>query len=79
MVQHLRKQGVYKQALLEVQERASSALVDLIGRKGATVHQAWELVMNQMVFLPSEEEVPVLPPDQMPYSQPQGKTAQINS
>ena len=71
MVRHLRKKGVYKEALLEVQEKAELALVDLISRKGAKPHQAWELVMNQMVFLPSEDEVPVLPPDQMPYSQPQ--------
>ena len=76
MVRHLQKKGVYRAYLLETQERASEALVDLISRRGATYHQAWEIVSTEMVFLPDEKEVPVLPPNQMPYSQPQPKSLQ---
>jgi len=76
MVRHLEKQGVYQQYLLETQERASEALVDLISMRGAKPHEAWEIVTTEMIFLPDEKELPVLPPNQMPYSQPGEKFAE---
>jgi len=61
---------VYQQYLLETQERALGALVDLISLRGAKPQEAWEIVTTEMIFLPDEKEVPVLPPNQMPYGQP---------
>ena len=70
MVAHLKRQGVYRDALLLAQEKAG-VLSDQLAKGGLDGHQAqWEGKLA-FVLLPSEEEKAVLDNDQMPFSQPE--------
>ena len=71
MVAHLKKMGVYLDALVNAQNLARDQIARLVSDQGMEINQAKELVLNDLVFLPTEEEEPILPPDRMPFSQPE--------
>jgi len=69
MYAHLEKLGLLEQAALDAQERSGEAILDLL-QEAVPIEQAKELILPRLIYLPSEEEEPTLPPDRMPFSQP---------
>lgn len=70
MVAHLKQTLMYHQALLNAQERTRD-LVTAEVRRGNDVDSAREMALAMFVLLPSEAELPTLPADRMPFSQPE--------
>ena len=66
MCRKLEAAGLLEQAAIQHQEKATEAALDLY-YQGTPLEAAKEIVMAQLIYLPSEEEVPILPPDQMPF------------
>ena len=65
----LKRQGMWLPALQECQQRMEDSLVDMISDRGVNPQVAMELALHQFINLPSEQEVPELGPDRMPFSQ----------
>lgn len=60
MSRDLERQGKLDAALYAAQELTAKALADAILRDGLSHDQAWELVREEWIFLPDEEDVPEL-------------------
>ncbi len=70
MVAHLKKQGVYRDALILAQEKAAQ-MSDSLAKRGLDGHQAqWEGKLAYLL-LPAEDEEAVLDHDRMTFSQPE--------
>jgi len=67
MASYLERKGLLQKAAIEAQERATEAILDLL-EQGVDLEAAKEIVLPQTIFLPSEEEMPILPPDLMPFN-----------
>lgn len=67
MVEQLKKDGVYHDALLNAQEQAGKLVAEQVSRLGNDVDSAREMALRLYVLLPSEEEQPVLEVDRMPF------------
>lgn len=59
MYRELKKKGQLHKALYAAQELSGNLMVDLT-QQGLAPDQAWELVREQWLLLPSEEDVPEL-------------------
>ena len=59
MYRALKKSGKLISALKEAQKRTSDEMCDLI-QKGFQEHEAWEIVGQNYVLLPSEDDMPHL-------------------
>ncbi len=78
MVAHLKRQGVYRDALVIAQEKAV-ALAAALAVGGLDGHQAqWEGKLTYLL-LPAETEQAHLDHDLMPFSQPEPITASLAS
>ena len=70
MVAHLKQTLIYHQALLNAQEQTRDLVTEEV-RRGNDVDSARDMALAMFVTLPSEEELPILPADRMPFSQPE--------
>ena len=71
MVAHLKRELVYKSALLNAQEMAKELIGQEVSKLGNSLENAREKALAMYVLLPSEAEQPILEADRMPYSQPE--------
>jgi hypothetical protein len=69
MYRALKKQGLFQRALYAAQENTKEALAEMI-EKGLPYNQAWELVREEWLLLPSEEDVPMLGNDPARWEPP---------
>ena len=69
MYRQLEESGRLEDALYAAQELTVAAMADLIER-GVNWYQAWELIREEWLFLPSEEDVPELGSDPMTWQPP---------
>src|SRR5713226_2218495 len=76
MVAHLKREGVYRAALLNAQEQTKATIADQVHR-GNSMDNAKEMALSIFVLVRSEKEQPILDPDSMPYSQPEPPTAWV--
>ena len=60
MYQALKKSHKLIPALKEAEKRTSDEMYDLIVMKGLQEHEAWEIVKENYVLLPSEDDMPHL-------------------
>jgi hypothetical protein len=74
MVAHLKKEGVYHDALVNAQEQATAQIGEQVSKRGNDLESAREAALQMFVLLPSEAEEPILPADRMPFSQPEPTT-----
>jgi hypothetical protein len=66
---HIEKQELLNDIVWELQEMAKKTLEGL--RKQGVPHtEAWEIATSRYIYLPSEEEQPVLESWRYPFSQP---------
>ena len=73
MVRHLRRKGVLQLAL----DHAAKMATEFVVATPPSVMPRWETreqALKRWILLPAESEVPILPVDQMPFSQPGSTT-----
>jgi hypothetical protein len=69
MVAHLKKEGVYEDALVNAQDRAAAMYGDQVHR-GNNPESAKEMALQMFILLPEETREQELDVDRMPFSQP---------
>ena len=73
MVRHLRAKGVLQAAL----DNAMKVATEFVDSQAVSVMPMWEAreqALKKWILLPAKSEVPILPVDQMPFSQPGSTT-----